>query len=110
VKYRVEIETGARRALRGLPEALRRRIDPVIRSLADNPRPMGCRSLAGYSDTYRLRVGDFRIIYRIRDEVLVVLVIRIGHRGEVYRHLEYQCFHGTIFSVKKSRRSFCNRI
>lgn len=62
---------------------LGRRID----SLAENPRPQGVKKLSGEDDMYRIRVGDYRIIYQIREKSLVVLIVRIGHRSDVYRGL-----------------------
>ena len=86
MSHRVDIESAARRQMRNLPKVIMPRIDAAIRQLAEEPRPQGCIQMAGYADTYRIRVGDYRILYRILDEVLVVLVVRIGHRREVYRH------------------------
>ena len=62
---------------------LGRRID----SLAENPRPQGVKKLSGEDDMHRIRVGDYRIIYQIREKSLVVLIVRIGHRSDVYRGL-----------------------
>jgi mRNA interferase RelE/StbE len=56
----------------------------AIRNLSANPRPAGCKKLKGL-DAWRIRVGDYRVIYEIHDDVLVVLVIRVAHRGEVYK-------------------------
>jgi mRNA interferase RelE/StbE len=56
-----------------------------MRPLADNPRPPGVEKLAGTEDLYRVRVGDYRIICQIQDEVLLVLAAKIGHRREIYR-------------------------
>ena len=56
-----------------------------MRGLAANPRPPGVEKLAGPDDFYRIRVGDYRIIYQIQDDVLMILVVKIGHRREVYR-------------------------
>jgi len=53
--------------------------------LETQPRPSGCRKLSGSDDIFRLRLGDYRIIYRVEDEKLVVLVIEIGHRRDIYR-------------------------
>ena len=60
-------------------------IDNTIRSLADNPRPAGSIKLEGSDDLYPIRKGDFRIIYRIEDEALIVTVTRVGNRRDVYR-------------------------
>jgi mRNA interferase RelE/StbE len=86
-RFAIKIAPKARRQLLGLPEVSRRRIGLAIRRLAERPRPPGAKLLAGGGDerTWRLRVGDYRVLYEIRDEVLLVLVIRIGHRREVYR-------------------------
>jgi mRNA interferase RelE/StbE len=85
VKYAVLLEKSAARFLLRLRDAkLKSRLDEAIESLADDPRPPGCRKLAGISDRYRVRVGDFRIVYRIDDGKVVVLVLLIGHRREVY--------------------------
>ncbi|MFC1482569.1 type II toxin-antitoxin system RelE/ParE family toxin [Myxococcota bacterium] len=83
--YRVQLTRAAARDLRGLPRGGQRRIDAAIMSLAEHPRPPGCVKLRGADDLYRVRVGDYRIVYQIEDEVLTVLVIRIGHRRDVYR-------------------------
>jgi mRNA interferase RelE/StbE len=53
--------------------------------LAADPRPSGCKKLTGNTDYYRMRVGDYRVLYEVRDRDVLVLVIKIGHRREVYR-------------------------
>jgi mRNA interferase RelE/StbE len=85
VKYAVALERAAARFLLRLRDAkLKKRLDDAIEALSDDPRPQGCRKLAGTSDRYRIRVGDYRIIYRVDDGKVVVLVLLIGHRREVY--------------------------
>ncbi len=84
-RYAVEIATPAVKTLRNLPRPDQRRIAARIDALAENPRPPGVEKLEGADDLYRIRAGDYRIVYRIEDERLLVLVIRIGHRREVYR-------------------------
>ena len=84
--YRVEFTAGAARQLRRLPESVLARIGPHINSLASNPHPVGSKRLKG-TVGYRLRVGDYRILYEIHDEILVILIVRVGHRREVYRRL-----------------------
>jgi mRNA interferase RelE/StbE len=85
VKYAVLLEKSAARFLLRLRDAkLKSRLDEAIESLADDPRPPGCRKLAGTTDRYRVRVGDYRIVYRIDDGKVTVLVLLIGHRREVY--------------------------
>jgi mRNA interferase RelE/StbE len=56
-----------------------------MRGLAPDPRPSGCEKLAGVDDLFRIRVGDYRIVYRVQDQALIVLIVKIGHRREVYR-------------------------
>jgi mRNA interferase RelE/StbE len=82
--YRVEILPAVERQLRRLDSGARKRIDAAILSLAADPRPHGCRKLSG-SEEYRVRVGDYRILYEILDAVLRVLVVKVGHRRDVYR-------------------------
>jgi len=85
VKYAVALERAAARFLLRLKDAkLKKRLDDAIEELSDDPRPPGCRKLAGTSDRCRIRVGDYRIIYRIDDGKVTVLVLVIGHRREVY--------------------------
>lgn len=83
--YTVVIERSALRDLKRLPELIRTRIDGHILALAENPRPQGVEKLSGSEHSYRLRVGDYRILYEIHDQILHVLVVKIGHRREVYR-------------------------
>ncbi|MBX3739382.1 MAG: type II toxin-antitoxin system RelE/ParE family toxin [Akkermansiaceae bacterium] len=68
-----------------LQPAVAQRVDAAILKLADDPHPPGSLKLAGDENAYRIRVGDYRIIYEIRNEVLVVLVVKIGHRKDIYR-------------------------
>ena len=84
--YRVAFASGADRALAKLPHDIQRRIVKRVTALADDPRPSGATQLRGSEAGYlRIRVGDYRVIYTIDDAVLLVLVVRIGHRREVYR-------------------------
>jgi mRNA interferase RelE/StbE len=85
VAYQVLIKDSARKELAALSLPLQKRIDTRIRALSENPRPSGIKKLAGDENLYRLRVGDYRIIYQIQDKALLVLVIKISHRREVYR-------------------------
>ena len=87
MNYRVEITKKALRSLRKLPKPLVERLLDAAEGLADDPRPHGCVKLRGFDDFYRIRVGDWRIVYAIEDDVLLVLVITIKPRGEVYRDL-----------------------
>jgi mRNA interferase RelE/StbE len=82
--YRIEIKRSAGKELERLPAADKRRAISRIRGLADDPRPQGSKKLSG-EEKYRIRQGDYRILYQIHDEILTVVVIRIARRGEVYR-------------------------
>jgi mRNA interferase RelE/StbE len=64
---------------------IRSRLGNAIRALAADPRPPGCRKLVGGTDYFRIRVGDYPVLYEVRDRDVLVLVIKIRHRGEVYR-------------------------
>lgn len=83
--FRVEFAKSATRDLRSIDRQWVPRIVSAIESLSDDPRPNGCKKLVGSDNTYRIRIGDYRAIYEIQDSVLVVLVIRIRHRRDVYR-------------------------
>ncbi len=82
--YTIEFRPRALRDLKGLPRDVQRRILKHIEDLADDPRPPGVKKLSGAEDLYRIRIGDYRVIYQIRDKVLLVVVVRIGHRGDIY--------------------------
>jgi len=84
--YRVLIKASAAKEIEAVdPKKDRQRIVAAIRSLADNPRAPGCEKLAGEDDRYRIRVGRYRVIYSVGDGELVVVVVRVGHRKNVYR-------------------------
>ncbi len=85
--YQIQVTRAAQRDLRKLPRDVLERVDEQIQSLRDNPRPHGSRKLRHEDDIYRTRVGDYRIIYQIRDSELIVVVIRVRHRREVYANL-----------------------
>jgi len=82
-EYRIELRPAAIRSLRKLEPGIRRRIQGAIALLAQNPRPPGARALQGRPGL-RVRVGDHRIIYVVKDGVLLVVVVRLGHRRDVY--------------------------
>ncbi|HEY7273031.1 MAG TPA: type II toxin-antitoxin system RelE/ParE family toxin [Actinoplanes sp.] len=83
----MELTTTAVRQLRKLDGAVRRRIVAAIDRLAVTPRPVGVKALTGHPGLLRIRVGDYRVVYTVRDEQLVVLVIAATHRREIYRDL-----------------------
>ena len=82
---RVEFVRSATKDLRGIDRKWISKIIPAIEALADDPRPAGCRKLVGSEYSYRIRVGDYRVIYEIQDLELVVLIVRVRHRRDVYR-------------------------
>ncbi|WP_131784361.1 type II toxin-antitoxin system RelE family toxin [Protofrankia symbiont of Coriaria ruscifolia] len=85
MRYTVSIAPGAFRQLRKLAPTARRRVQAVIDLLADDPRPPAARQLVGGTGEWRVRTGDYRIMYDIQDEELIVLVVAVGHHRDVYR-------------------------
>jgi mRNA interferase RelE/StbE len=83
--YEVRLARRAARALSALQRREQQRIRAALDLLADNPRPPNCVPMQGEDSVYRVRVGDYRIVYEVLDAVLLVHVVRIGHRREVYR-------------------------
>ncbi len=83
--YRIELTPAAARDFKWLPEAARRRLGPRIDALADQPRPRGTLAMSGMHGYYRLRVGEYRIVYKVEDDRLLVVVIRVANRREAYR-------------------------
>jgi mRNA interferase RelE/StbE len=84
-RYKVLFKSSADRELRKLSDAVQRRIVGEVERLAIDPRPRGVVKLAGYDSLWRIRVGDYRVVYEIHDDRLVVLVLRVAHRKDVYR-------------------------
>jgi len=82
--YKVTIAPAAERQLRKLDPQARRRIHAAIELLSENPRPPKAIQLVGGAGEWRVRTGDYRIIYEIHDDHLIVLVLRVGHRREIY--------------------------
>ena len=86
MNYRVDLRPKPQRVIRSLRDvALAARLIAALRTLAVLPRPPGCRKLRGEDNLWRIRVGDYRIVYEIHDQILVVLVFAISHRREAYR-------------------------
>ena len=83
--FEVLLERSAEKDLRRLSASVHDQVIGRISALAKNPRPPGCRKLSGSENDWRLRVGDYRVIYEIADVIRVVRVHRIRHRREVYR-------------------------
>jgi mRNA interferase RelE/StbE len=87
VSYQVEITREALRALSKLDKPIRRRVQSAIDELQADPRPHGAIALQGLSGAYRIRIGDYRVIYTINDDKLVVVVVDLAHLREIYRDL-----------------------
>ncbi len=86
MSYTVKVSRPAEKFLRGLTDKkLYQRLRETIDVLKENPRPVDCTKLQGEDELYRVRVGDYRIVYQIQDRQLIVLVVQIGHRREIYR-------------------------
>ena len=85
--FAIEYAPQALKELTKLDKTVARRVVKAINALGGNPRPSGTRALVGYTNLWRIRGGNYRIVYTIRDSELVVLALRIAHRSDVYRNL-----------------------
>ncbi len=83
--YKIEFKPAALRSFSSLPKPIQKQIAKKIDALANNPRPPRVKKLSGSESRYRIRSGEYRVVYEIRDNLLLILVVRIGHRREVYR-------------------------
>jgi mRNA interferase RelE/StbE len=83
-KYSVEVKPPARKELEALPDNVLARVVQRISALGDAPRPAGCKKLKGYEHHWRVRVGDWRVVYIIDDASKLISVTRVAHRSEVY--------------------------
>ncbi|MEX2659191.1 MAG: type II toxin-antitoxin system RelE/ParE family toxin [Acidimicrobiales bacterium] len=84
-RHRVQIARRAIKVIDALPRKEQQRVRAAIDLLSETPRPPGCVALTGEASTCRVRVGDYRIVYEVHDAVLLVQVVRVGHRRDVYR-------------------------
>ncbi len=83
--YTVEFTTASAREVRKLDPHIRRRILTAITALQADPRPAGAKKLSGFDQAWRIRIGDFRVLYEIVDDTVLVTVFRVAHRRDVYR-------------------------
>lgn len=83
--YQILWKKSAVKELQKLPPDIARSIFSIISGLSDEPRPHNTKKLISLDNHYRMRVGDYRVVYRVEDEILVIEIIRIGHRKDVYR-------------------------
>lgn len=85
--YRLAFTRSAQRDLKRLPAVIQNKINSAVEGLQENPRPHGAKKLKNSTDTYRIRIGDYRVAYTVKDDVLIVIVIGLGHRKDIYEKL-----------------------
>ena len=83
--YAIDFVPSAKRELQKLPREVQLKLNQRIDSLSLDPHPRGSKKLKGGDELWRIRMGDYRVVYEVRDKVLLVLVVRVAHRREVYR-------------------------
>ncbi len=83
--YRIEWRASARREIRRIGKQHLPRIIEAVATLADDPRPAGCTKMTGSERAYRIRVGNYRVIYEIFEDAVLIEIVRVGHRRDVYR-------------------------
>ena len=86
-RYRIVLKKSVLKDIRKIPAVILRRIQEEIVSLAENPFPNGVESIQGYARHYRIRIGNYRVVYEVATQVRIITIIRIGHRQKVYREL-----------------------
>lgn len=82
--YQIDFSKQAEKQFDALPTQVQQRLQPRIDALAETPRPPGVLKMEGEENLYRIRVGNYRIIYEIQDRVLLIVVVKVGHRSNVY--------------------------
>jgi mRNA interferase RelE/StbE len=85
--YRIEFSPAAERQFKKLSREIQLRLTPRMNGLMENPFPRGVKKLSEEENLYRLQVGDYRIIYQVQQKALIVLVVKLGHRKEVYQRI-----------------------
>jgi mRNA interferase RelE/StbE len=83
--YIIEFKQSAKKELTQLPVSIAEKVLNKIKELAANPRPDGCKKLTGSAHSYRIRINDYRVVYSIIDKRLIIQIIKIGHRKDVYQ-------------------------
>lgn len=83
--YQIEWKRSATKELRRLPARTIARVISTVEGLASDPYPVGATKLTGSEKSYRIRIGDYRVIYTVEDDILYVEIVRVGHRKDVYR-------------------------
>ena len=84
-RYSIEFKQSAKKELAQLPRPIAEKVAERIKALADNPRPDECKKLSGSTYSYRIRINDYRVVYSIIDQCLIIQVIKMGHRKDVYQ-------------------------
>ena len=87
MKYRIKVQRSAAKALKKIPKLDRKRVGKKIDSLAEKLPNPDTTKMKGNNPFHKIRVGDYRIVYEIQDDILLILIIKIGHRKDIYRHL-----------------------
>ncbi len=88
MSYRIEFTAKAMDSFAKLPKEIQAKLAEQIDRLAEDPRPAGCRKIAGQDDCYRIRQGDYRIVYAVIQQELYVLIVRAGHRKDIYQRMD----------------------
>jgi len=83
--FEIEISRTAEKQLKKLPEKDQLRLVRAMLALSEEPHPRGSRKISGYDDVFRIRVGRFRVLYSVSERKLIILILKIGHRKDVYR-------------------------
>ena len=83
--YQIDWKSSARKELRKLPSDMIQKIMAEVESLVENPFPPDCRKLTGSEQTWRIRIGNYRVIYNVLSAVLIIEIVRVAHRKDVYR-------------------------
>lgn len=83
--FEIQIENAAEKQLRRIQAPMHERIVNAILPLAENPRPVGSKKLSGSTNDWRIRVGDYRVLYEIAEEIRIVRIFKVAHRRDVYR-------------------------
>lgn len=87
MSYQVLFDSGAAREFAKLPQTHKRQLAEAIDHLAEDPKPIGSKKLVN-TDAYRIRVGDYRMVYAVKDASLIVLVVKVGHRSDIYKDID----------------------
>jgi mRNA interferase RelE/StbE len=87
VTFQIEIKPAAQRQIKKLPPSIQEKIFQALEELKFEPRPSNAKKMVGEENAYRVRVGKYRIVYEIYERVLLVVVVQVGHRREIYRKL-----------------------